>query len=328
MQVSAVSSRQTKFLNLTELVRALRCDPDLAGIDPSILPQILQTLYVVSGCDYISFFSHIGKATFLRYFYQYSSFITGGDQPNTPGTLANTALNRHCNTGFLAFTRLIGTVYFKKNASGFGTSSPAAHFKKFADPGLTVNEQHSAWLEDIRQTISYRIKFENEMVPSDEALKLHWQRTCWVIHMWNQADQNTMVLQPISQYGWNVRTNGELTFVWDTTENIQAVRDRVKLLMKGCKCITGCTTLRCTCRKSNQQCSEGCECINCSNITPLMQTSKEMEVAEIALEEEVTTNTIELEETDELMDWIFGSEQVDESVQDVDCESDCEVEDI
>jgi len=41
VQVSAVSSRQTKFLNLTELVRALRCDPDLAGIDPSILPQIL-----------------------------------------------------------------------------------------------------------------------------------------------------------------------------------------------------------------------------------------------------------------------------------------------
>jgi len=51
VQVSAVSSRQTKFLNLTELVRAVRCDPDLAGIDPSILPQILQTLYVVSGCD-------------------------------------------------------------------------------------------------------------------------------------------------------------------------------------------------------------------------------------------------------------------------------------
>jgi len=39
-----------------------------------------------------------------------------------------------------------------------------------------------------------------------KGLKLHWQRTCWVIHMWNQADQNTMVLHPISQYGWNIRT--------------------------------------------------------------------------------------------------------------------------
>ena len=146
VQVSAVSSWQTKFLNLSELVCVLRCDPDLAGIDPSILPQILQTLYVVSGCDYISFFSHIGKATFLRYFYQYSSFITGGDQPNTPGILANTELNRHCDTGFLAFTRLIGTVYFKKNASGFGTSSPAAHFKKFADPGwLWMNNIQHGW---------------------------------------------------------------------------------------------------------------------------------------------------------------------------------------
>ena len=95
-------------------------------------------------------------------------------------------------------TRLIGTVYFKKHASGFGTYSPAAHFQKFTDPTLTVREQHSAWLEDIRQNISYRIKFENEMVPSDEALKLHWKRSCWVIHMWKQSDQNRMVLEPIN----------------------------------------------------------------------------------------------------------------------------------
>ena len=70
----------------------------------------------------------------MRYFFQYASFITARDQPSTPGTLANTALNGDYNTGFLAFTRLIGTVYFKKHASGFGTYSPAAHFQKFTDP--------------------------------------------------------------------------------------------------------------------------------------------------------------------------------------------------
>ena len=103
VQVSAVSSRQIKLVNLTELVSALKRDPDLAGIDPHLLPQILQTLYALSGCDYISFFSRIGKATFFRYFFQYSSFITTGDQSNTPGSLANTALNDDCDTGFLAF---------------------------------------------------------------------------------------------------------------------------------------------------------------------------------------------------------------------------------
>ena len=119
----------------------------------------------------------------MRYFFQYASFVTAGDQTSTPGTLANTNLNSDYKPGFLAFVRLVGTVYFKKHASGFGTASPPAHFKNFTTPGLTVKQQHSNWLEDIRQNISYRVKFENEMIPSDEALKLHWTRSCWIIHM-------------------------------------------------------------------------------------------------------------------------------------------------
>ena len=122
-----------------------------------------------------------------------------------------------------------------------------------------------------------------------------------------------MLLQPITQYGWSI-TNDKLTIVWDTTENMQAVRDRVKLLMRGCKCVTGCNT-RCSCRRNDRQCSEGCECINCTNI--LVNTSEDNEIAEIALEEAVTTNGIEDEETDELMDWIFGSGQFEESIVDV-----------
>ena len=112
--------------------------------------------------------------------------------------------------------------------------------------------------------------------------------------------------------------DGVLTFLWDTTENIQAVRDRVKLLTKGCKCVTGFT--RCNCKRNNRQCSERCECINCTNITLLTQTSEETELSELALEEEVTHSGVELD-TAELMDWVFGSGQVDNST-DVDYESD------
>ena len=46
----------------------------------------------------------------------------------------------------------------------------------------TVNE-HIKWLDDIRQTIWYRTKIENEMVASDDALMLHWKRTCWIVHV-------------------------------------------------------------------------------------------------------------------------------------------------
>ena len=148
-------------------------------------------LFITSGCDYISFFSNIGKASFLRYFFQYASFITS-NKPETPGTLADTSLKEKTyEIGFLAFIRLIGTIYFKKCATAFETSSPEAHFHKFITHSQTIKEQHLNWLNDIRENIWDRIKFENEMIPSSDALYLHWKRSCWISHMWQQADMNT-----------------------------------------------------------------------------------------------------------------------------------------
>ena len=87
MQVSPINSKEMKFVHLSALNSALGNDPDLAGLDTTELAQILQTLFVGTGCDYISFFfCGIGKATFLRYFFQYASFITGA---NAQGSLTN-----------------------------------------------------------------------------------------------------------------------------------------------------------------------------------------------------------------------------------------------
>ena len=92
IQISAINSRQLKLLNLNGLIQALCNDPDQAHIDRALLPQVQQTLYVVSGCDYISFFSEICKATFFKYYYQYASFISSGTDPLTPGILLLTLL--------------------------------------------------------------------------------------------------------------------------------------------------------------------------------------------------------------------------------------------
>lgn len=305
VQVNQVSSRQLKLLHLTGLLQALENDPDLAHIDQTILPQILQTIYITTGCDSISFFSKIGKATFFRYFFQYASFITSGEG-ETCGTLADTSLN-DTSLGFMAFMRLVGTVYFKKHASGFDVTSPATHFLKFIDPSCTPIQHHSAWLEDIRQNIWHRIRFENEMIPSDESLLQHWQRTCWVSHMWLQADCNNIVLQPVTEFGWKVVDN-TLTVVWDSNENMAMIQERVSQLLNGCKCKTGCKTRRCSCRKSNRNCGEGCECSNCCNVNVNTSTSHECEMeeemAEIALDE------IDEEESDieDLMIQIFGGD--------------------
>ena len=67
VQVSPINSKEMKLVNLSALDTALGNDPDLAGLEAVNLAQILQTLFVCTGCDYISFFYGIGKATFLRY---------------------------------------------------------------------------------------------------------------------------------------------------------------------------------------------------------------------------------------------------------------------
>ena len=322
VQVSPIASSQLKLLHLKALVHALQNDPDLAHIDQKILPKVFQALYVVTGCDYISFFSQVGKASFMRYFYQYASFISSARE--YPGTLADTCLSDGMyQQGYLAFLRLIGTVYFKKHCTGFDTQSPISHFQTFKDKGP---DQHLSWLDNIRQNMWFRVKFENEMVPSNEALLLHWKRACWVIDMWSQADQNTMKLQPITNYGWTVNEN-MLSVSWDSESNMKAVRERVSVLFKGCKCATGCKTKRCGCRKGGNTCSVGCDCKNCKNQEETELHVDDSDITEIALDEEIQgEGELEGDDIDYILDWVFGNEsQIDERTEDSEDSTDSEL---
>ena len=286
VQISDMNSRELKLLYMKRLTAALSNDPDLASVAAATHTKVVQTLFVVTGCDYISFFSGMGKATFLRYFFQHAEFITGESQ-YTQGSLSDTLLDNDAHKqGFLAFLCLIGTVYFKKHATAFESSSPESHFKSFLSSSTDVEEQHRNWLEDIRQNSWDRITFEAEMVPSTEALWRHWKRSCWVINMWRQADRNTMQVADITSCGWNV-IDGILSIDWDSDENQATVNERVLLLTKGYKCKTGCTTGRCGCRKKGQSCSEGCACLHCSNLPNTSGKEKKsvQDTAELETEE-------------------------------------------
>ena len=60
-----------------------------------------------------------------------------------------------------------------------------------------------------------------------------------------------------------------------------------------------------------------------------MPTSQETELAAIALEEQVTTTAnTEEEETNELMDWVFGDRQASDSGYAVEYDSESEAEEI
>ena len=79
IQVSPLNSTEVKYINISALHLALVNDPDLSCMESNSLPQIMQTLFVCTGCNYVSFFSGLRKATFLRYFFQYASFISGAN---------------------------------------------------------------------------------------------------------------------------------------------------------------------------------------------------------------------------------------------------------
>lgn len=187
VQLNVYHSKQLSFLHLPRLKHALQNDPDLSTIPPDILPKVIQTLYICTGCDYTSFFRGIGKITFSRYFYQYADFITSG-KGNTQGTLADTGpANFQMELGYMSFVRLVGTVYFKKYSSGFDTSNPHTHFNMFLNPGITHRQHHLNWLDCVREKVWERVQDESEVIPSNNALFRHWKRTCWVVDMWGQA---------------------------------------------------------------------------------------------------------------------------------------------
>ena len=58
---------------------------------------------------------------------------------------------------------------------------------------------------------------------------------------------------------WTQEEDGKLSIKWDSEENMLKVQQRVRLLMKGCGCKSGCRTSRYGCRKDGTICSpDGC----------------------------------------------------------------------
>lgn len=55
---------------------------------------------------------------------------------------------------------------------------------------------------------------EENWVPSDDALILHWRRCCYVMQIWKQTDVTEMDYPDITDWGWTFCAN-ELIIRWD-----------------------------------------------------------------------------------------------------------------
>ena len=148
VQLSKSFKDGSKFLDLSSLLKALESDPDLLGIPPCLCPQALQSLYVCTGCDYVSFFVGMGKVSFLTTFFQYASFIAGGIDPC--GSIGSVSLDQE-SLAFLSFLHLVGCSYFRAHASAFEAPSPVTLYHSIA--ASEEVEQHNKWLSTIRKTV-------------------------------------------------------------------------------------------------------------------------------------------------------------------------------
>lgn len=172
IQLQGRQKESQRYLHLKSFLEALLCDPDLAQVPQPQRASILQSAYIATGCDYISFFKNIGKCFFLKVLFQYAKFITGGSNP--PGSLACVS-QEDSILEKLAFMRLVGCAYFKKHLPGFKHSTPVALFWSIAAP---TPEQHH--------------KDEGHLVPSCEALLLHWKRSTWIATYWQKSTHHNI----------------------------------------------------------------------------------------------------------------------------------------
>ena len=125
-------------------------------------------------------------------------------------------------TRMTPFVRLIGSVYFKRHATGFDT--PSATNQVYWYP----YQQYETWLEDIWQTVADRSTFDTEMIPSNEALYYITRRdhggsyTCGgketTRTKWSLSQSLTMVGHSVS-ISW--------LFLWDMPENMEIIRVKV-----------------------------------------------------------------------------------------------------
>lgn len=249
------------YISIRKLLNALERDPDLAGIPQEERPKVLVSLYTLSGSDYTSFFVGHGKVSIMKAFFEHAQFVCE-DSTEKPGSLAN--LNG--GTGFYAFLRLIGAVYFRSHRPGFPQhDSPESLYNSLFQSDSTAKENHTQFIEKIRTVIWERVVIEDGLLPSIDALRRHYLRAVWTIGCWKQSTENKMNFPPILEHGWKL-VNDKLAVDWESDENRQAIRDRVTFLVRGCACKQSkCINNKCSCHKNQKLCGPGCSCIGCHN---------------------------------------------------------------
>jgi hypothetical protein len=264
------------YIDLKRLIESLARCSDFQNFEKEYIPRELQALYVCSGCDYVSFFSHNSKTSFYDSYFDNVSFISS--DPNLSGMLCHMD-GEHYSEGFHAFCRLVACIFLKKCSQSFEyvmkfkkKPTPREIYARISQekPNCSEDDILKEFLNQIRE-YTKRCKgchTEDFWLPSLDSLMYHWKRCCYVVQVWNQADKNIISYPDITHWGWSY-VGDKLCFMWDSHTNLNRVEKVRQLWTSGCKCksvLRRCASKVCGCRKLAKSCGPACLCVDaCQN---------------------------------------------------------------
>ena len=121
---------------------------------------------------------------------------------NPKRTLSDFGLN--LELGFLSLLRLVECEYFRRCEFEFKDAcpdmTPESVLRKLAKDHSTDLETHSCFIIAIREALFNRC-YEVQNLPTVEALRYHWLRSCWVCQVYAQADKKSTVNPPLTEFG-------------------------------------------------------------------------------------------------------------------------------
>ena len=165
---------------------------------------------------------------------------------------------------WISFICSVGCTYFKNIHLPFSqhTQHQCLCSIRCQKTTLSLYTLHG-YIELLEERIWSKLKCEEEMIPSDEALRRHWKRACLVLSIYEHCTQNNIKYLPLIGNGWNL-SNSNLTIDWDSEENMINIRQTVALMRKGCGCKTSFQS-SCKCKRAGNYCY-GCKCVGCCNL--------------------------------------------------------------
>ena len=110
----------------------------------------------------------------------------------------------------------------------------------------------------------FKKKKANELAlpPTMDSLYLHIRRAAYQAGIWRRCCYLDIEPPAPELHGWVLTDKNRLDLKWSTLPDVPSiVTDFVQ-----CACKTGCSGVRCSCRRKGMSCTELCECSQCENL--------------------------------------------------------------